>query len=110
VKKKGSCQGGLILLAAVALFLVAMCSAGCAIAPHSVRAELEHVSHPLAGYPFGPADEEDALSQLNVLLKWHQQRGWYTEAGCGYKLMDEGMHGPRLTFTARIGKEFRLGD
>lgn len=70
------------------------------------RIETEHVSHPFAGWPFGPAAEEDALDQVNAILEWHRPEGWYAEAGVGYVIADEGFRGPPLTFTARVGHRF----
>ena len=89
------------------LLLSILCHGCSALRPDALLAELHHVSHPLAGYPFGPSNEEDALSQLNVLLRWHYG-DWYAESGCGYKLEDAGVLGPDLTFTARVGKEWAL--
>lgn len=94
----------------VAIFatLVALLATGCSsLLPNAARVEIEHVSHPMAGPPFGPRNEEDALSQLNILVRW-QQSAWYAESGLGYKLEDSGMYGPRLTFTARVGREIRF--
>lgn len=91
----------------LSLLLAALLMTGCASLPDAVRLEWQHVSHPLAGPPFGPTTAEDSLDQLNALAKW-QQDGWYYEAGFGWKVTDGGMYGPRLMFTSRIGREIRV--
>jgi len=91
-----------------AVAVLSLC--GCAsLAPDAVRVEWEHISHPLAGPPFGPTTEEDCLDQLNVALHW-QNGAWFVESGLGYKLADAGMYGPKLTFTSRVGREFKFGN
>jgi hypothetical protein len=71
------------------------------------RVELEHVSHPFAGPPFGPRNEEDSLDQLNACLG--MEGDFYLEACSGYVIGNGGFFGPRLTFTARVGKRFDFG-
>lgn len=83
---------GLVLSAAL------FCLTGCG----SYRVEWEHVSHPMAGPPFGLASDEDALDTINVIGRKDTGR-FYVEAGLGYKLADAGFYGPELTFTSRIG-------
>jgi hypothetical protein len=79
---------------------------GCASA---YRLEVEHVSHPLAGQPFGPRTDEDALTQAHALASWRRGVG-YVEAGIGWNLRGEGgggFYGPALTGTVRAGVEFK---
>lgn len=83
----------MILAATIAL-------SGCT----SLRAEWEHTSHPFAGEPFGPANEEDVLDTANLIAR-RQSGRFYTEAGLGWKLADGGFYGPELTFTYRAGVE-----
>lgn len=94
---------GLIL---IVLLIVVACS-GCSVMPTSLRAEVEHVSHPLAGWPVSADNTEDGLSQVNVIAHW--QRGHvYIENGLGYNLQGAGgggFYGPALTYTGRIGVE-----
>jgi hypothetical protein len=82
---------------------------GCALAPTGMYSEYEHVSHPLAGAPFGPENEEDWLDQLNVGAKW-ERGGAYLHAGIGYVLTDGGFFGPRLTGSIRAGYHFNFGN
>lgn len=89
------------------LFLAVFLS-GCALSPTSARVELEHVSHPLAGWPVSANDTEDGLSQANVILHWQSGRV-YVENGIGVNLQGEnggGFYGPGLTYTGRIGYQF----
>lgn len=67
-----------------------------------INEEYEHVSHPLAGYPFGEAVEEDALHTLNTIGRCSMGRT-YIEGGLGYKIRDGGFYGPDLTGTLRVG-------
>jgi hypothetical protein len=90
------------------LLILAVLLSGCAIAPNSARVELEHVSHPLAGWPVSANNTEDGLSQLNVIGHWQSGRV-YVEQGLGYNLQGEnggGFYGPGLTYTGRIGVQF----
>ena len=78
---------------------------GCSVMPQDVRAEFEHVSHPLAGWPVSADSTEDGLSQLNVIGRWQSGR-IYIENGLGYNLQGRnggGFYGPGLTYTGRIG-------
>lgn len=85
-------------------FAVAIVSCtGCT----SMRVEYEHVSHPFAGPPFGPSDEEDWLDQVNACLVKRAGVA-YGESCLGYRLTDGGFYGPRLTGTLRAGFEFGL--
>lgn len=92
----------------LAFALLLLCS-GCTY----VRSEIEHVSHPFAGKPFGPASEEDTLNQANLCFGKEWTTGpkllWYTENCLGYKLTDGGVYGPDLTYTGRAGAEYRFG-
>jgi hypothetical protein len=88
--------------------LIALSMTGCAVMPDSTRLELEHVSHPLAGWPVSANNTEDGLSQLNVIGHWQSGRV-YVEQGLGYNLQGEnggGFYGPGLTYTGRIGVQF----
>lgn len=82
--------------------------AGCA--PNFVRLEADHVSHPFAGFPFGPADEEAQLTHVNALAEW-QSGGWYLTAGVGVKVLERDQRdfvGPGLTGTVRAGYAWRV--
>jgi hypothetical protein len=90
-----------------ALILVsALLLAGCAtVLPDSTRLEIEHVSHPLVGWPMSPSGDEDALTQANVIMHWQSGRV-YVQNGFGYNLQGSdgaGFQGPGLTYTGRIG-------
>jgi hypothetical protein len=85
--------------------LIALSMTGCAVIPDSTRLELEHVSHPLAGWPVSANNTEDGLSQVNLIGHWQSGRV-YVEQGLGYNLQGEGgggFGGPSLTYTGRIG-------
>jgi hypothetical protein len=85
--------------------LIALSMTGCAVMPDSTRLELEHVSHPLAGWPVSANNTEDGLSQVNLIGHWQSGRV-YVEQGLGYNLQGEnggGFYGPELTYTGRIG-------
>lgn len=90
----------IIAIASVALL------AGCSSLPmQSIRLEAEHVSHPLAGWPVNDSNNEDALTQVNVLKRYENHR-FYVEHGIGWNLQGEhggGFYGPGLTYTARVG-------
>jgi hypothetical protein len=88
--------------------LIALSMTGCAVMPDSTRLELEHVSHPLAGWPVSAANTEDGLSQVNLIGQW-QSGNVYVENGLGYNLQGAnggGFYGPELTYTGRIGVKF----
>lgn len=88
--------------------VAALAFTGCAVLkPQAVQAELEHISHPLAGWPAGGKYDEDSLTQVNTLLRW-DIGGVTVENGLGYVVKDGGFYGPRLTYTGRISKEFRF--
>lgn len=119
-----------VVIGAAVMLLLTTC-VGCA-AP-TLLTEVEHVSHPLAGWPVekqheygvaltqyvGPSvyqvstyrmNREDELTQLNALLHW-EGAGWYADAGLGYKLHGRnggGFYGPAMTGTVRVGKEWRI--
>lgn len=84
-----------------ALLLTTLALTGCT----SVGVEIEHNSHPLAGWPVSARDTEDSLSQANVIARWQKGRV-YAEQGLGVNLRGEnggGFFGPELTYTARVG-------
>jgi len=70
----------------------------------------ERISHPGAGWPVGPADDEAQLTQANALLHW-QRGSWYADAGLGVKVYESSQRdfvGPSVTGTVRVGREFKL--
>jgi hypothetical protein len=44
---------------------------------------------------------------VNALLEW-RSNDWFVEGGLGYRVRDGGFYGPRLTFSARVGRRFEL--
>lgn len=92
----------------VALILLSQLGGCSAMRPTGATVELEHVSHPLAGWPTGPSNEEDGLSQVSGLLEW-DIAGFRLQQGLGYKLEQGGFKGPELTYTGRISRTFRFG-
>jgi hypothetical protein len=87
--------------------LLGMQLTGCAVMPESMYAEVEHVSHPFAGPPFGPRTEEDTLNMINVGGTWSKDNV-YMDVGLGYKFTDSGFHGPPLSFDMRVGYRIPL--
>ena len=92
----------------VALALAAVATlSGCAVAERycdrsQLAAESSHTSHPSAGWPNGPSNEEDSLDVVG--LKGRCERGRvYIETGLGYKLRDGGFYGPEDVFTINAG-------
>lgn len=91
-------------LAILACVLLAAC------APQRMRVGIDHVSHPLVGWPFSPASDEDAITEARVALEW--QRGCaYFAAGVGVNLYGRngsGFYGPPLTGNVSTGCVFNL--
>lgn len=91
-----------------ALIVAAMFLGACTtLQPGSVRTELEHISHPLAGWPVNASNNEDGLTQANVIARWQSGR-FYVENGLGWNVQGEnggGFYGPGLTYTGRVGVE-----
>jgi len=81
---------------------------GCALTNHcdsrSIRLEYEHVSHPFAGPPFGPVNEEEWLDHAGPVGRCQVGKG-YVEGTLGYKLNDGGLDGPKITGGIRVGVE-----
>ena len=86
----------------LAIIATTIALAGCSHL-ESIRIEEEHVSHPFAGPPFGPSNEEDALDHVEILGRYVFEHNLYIDMGLGYKLADEGLYGPKLTGTVRVG-------
>lgn len=92
-----------LYIAATAALALAL--SGCMSLPTSVSGEIEHVSHPLAGWPVSASNTEDGLSQFNLIARWQSGRV-YVEHGLGLNLQGRdggGFVGPGLTYTGRIG-------
>ena len=85
------------------LFSVCILLTGCA---SYGRVELEHVSHPFAGWPVErQCGSEDGVTQASAILGW-KRGGAYVEAGMGYNLEGKnggGFYGPAVTGTVRAG-------
>lgn len=67
-----------------------------------ISVEYTHISHPLAGYPFGPGTEEDAVHTAGPMGRCDMGRA-YVEGGLGWKVRDAGFYGPELTGTLNVG-------
>lgn len=91
------------LIVAVAVLLLSACST---FTERTVFVEAEHVSHPFSGWPFGPASEEVALTQLSAGFSAQNESGWYVEGALGYNVEGE-FYGHPITFTGRVGREFK---
>ncbi len=102
-------EGVTVLTAVVVLALLSTCT-GCAT---TFTVEAEHVSHPGAGWPCGPENEEDALTHVQAVLGWVGAGGVgpYLQAGVGANLQGSngaGFYGPTVTGTLRAGYTWRL--
>jgi len=86
-------------LALVILFLaiVLLCS-GCT----TVSVNVSHVSHPLLGAPFGPANEEDTLDTVGLRTRRESGR-FYVEQGLAYRWRDGGFYGDDFVYTLDAG-------
>lgn len=67
-----------------------------------VNLQYTHISHPLAGWPFGEKSEEDAVHSVGPLARCTRGRG-YLEGGVGWKVKESGFYGPELTGTLNVG-------
>ena len=74
-----------------------------------LKVEVEHVSHPFAGFPFGPPNEEDYLNVAQACLG-REGSGWYVEHCLGYKIGETGFYGPKLSYIGRVGRKFDFKD
>lgn len=90
----------------LAIALAALQLAGCMTLPDYAGSEIEHISHPFAGPPFGPPDEEDTLNHLKGFAGWRKGR-CYAELFVGYRLNDGGFYGPKLTGGGSFGVMFK---
>lgn len=81
----------------VLLLLIVSCS-GCT----TVSVDTMHVSHPLKGYPFGPANEEATLDVIGVTARKEYGR-FYVENSLQYRYIDGGFYGDDFIYTGRIG-------
>ncbi len=79
----------------------------------SLSAEINHTSHPLAGYPVGPAYQEDTLNLAQLCAGAEYRHGvrllWYVENCLGYKLTSGGFVGPDLTYQGSAGVKYNFG-
>lgn len=74
---------------------------GCGLAPRQIDATVTHVSHPLLGPPFGPANEEDSLDTVGACAKWG--KGRVTLEQClGYRYADGGFYGDDFIYEGRV--------
>jgi hypothetical protein len=85
----------------------------CAIAPNSVRPELEHMSH--ISQHFGAHPTDDAANLVNVVAHWDTPHHTYVEVAEGFNLSPPGsdgsfgeIYGPREQFSARVGYVFEI--
>lgn len=91
-----------------ATMLLALSLTGCSLAPTHYAVEVEHVSHPLVGWPFTDRYDEDELTQANGRVSWRTDNGAYLDAALGANLHNAGgFYGPRFTGTVRVGKEWK---
>jgi hypothetical protein len=86
------------LLAAVA----AASLSGCAVVPDRLDACVTHVSHPLRGAPFGPANEEDALDTVGACAEWQVSDRVTIDQSLAYKYADGGFYGDDFVYLGRV--------
>lgn len=94
------------------LVLATLPLSGCALAPNTVRTEVEHISH--VSQHFGADRTNMGSESLNVIAQWRLGNA-YIEAGEGYNLSpadgqpcNGGLCGPRELFTAAVGYSFEV--
>lgn len=85
----------------------ALALVGCStVAPTHAVGGVQHISHPLAGWPFGPVTEEDTLDQVCGGLLWVRERPNGGEVIIDQrlcqKLRDGGFFGPKLSYYGSI--------
>ena len=89
-----------------ALLLSVLVLPGCvSLAPDAIRPNIQHISHPLAGRPFGPKEEEDCYQAAGASLIW-QRGNLYIEQGLARKIATancDGFYGPKLSYSGQIG-------
>lgn len=93
---------GLYSLVLVGVVLLSQCMGCSALVPDEIRPlSLSHVSHPSAGYPTGPANEEDTLDTLGsaIVHKWGH---WHIYNRLAFKLRDGGVYGPDLVYQGQV--------
>lgn len=85
---------------------------GCALAPNTIRTEVEHISH--MSQHFGPDRTNMGSESINVIARWDLGHA-YIEAGEGYNISPAdghecigGLCGPREMFTAAVGYSFTV--
>ena len=83
---------------------------GCALAPNTVRTEVEHISHAsqhlgIARGVCGAGSGNCGGEILAVEAHW-QARGWFLDASEGYAI--ERLDGLHEVFSARVGYEFAV--
>jgi hypothetical protein len=87
--------------------------AGCALAPDSIRPEIEHMSHATQHAPLTDHPTHDAVNMFSIIAHWDVKNAAYLEIGEGFALnrqVSSGTNtwcgeiaGPREEFTARVG-------
>lgn len=93
--------------AAVAFASAILALSGCSVVgklcdEKRIDLEYTHVSHPFAGWPFGPENEEDAVHTIGPMGRCTMGRG-YVDMGVGRKIVESGFYGPELTGTVNVG-------
>lgn len=86
------------LLAAVA----AASLSGCAVMPDRLDACVTHVSHPMRGWPTGPATEEDSLDTAGICGEWRVSDRVTIDQSLAYKYADGGFAGDDLAWFGRF--------
>lgn len=97
-----------VVIGAATMLLLTTCVGCASLAPTHYAVEVEHVSHPLVGWPFTDRYDEDELTQANGRVSWRADNGAYLDAALGVNLHAAGgFYGPRFTGTVRVGKEWK---
>lgn len=92
---------GAAALVAIFAVIVATCSGCASVAPTRLDACATHVSHPLRGWPTGPATEEDSLDTVGVCGEWEVGRVTIDQS-LGYKYVDGGFNGDDFVYLGRF--------
>jgi len=87
--------------------LVGISTTSCALAPNTVRTEVEHISH--VSQHFGADRTNIGAETVNVIAQW-RRGGAYLDIGEGVNVSpadgqpcNGGLCGPREVFTASVG-------
>jgi hypothetical protein len=100
-----------------ALLVITASLAGCALAPNTIRTDVEHLSH--ISQHFGADRTNYGAEMVGVTAQWRTKSGWFAEWGEHYNLgkgngpgwtdsCAGGICGPREVTTVSAGYIFEI--